>query len=79
MKTYFFRLVGSDTWLRTTLNKEIDWARWVTCEEAVELQPDGSGKYKRCADLPLKEDRFYKLPETMIMIALEAEAIELYP
>lgn len=77
MKTYFFRLKGSNVWLRTEIDKEIDWNRWITCEEAIELQPDGTGKYKRCAEMPMKEDWFYKIPDNMLMIALKAETVHL--
>jgi hypothetical protein len=78
MKTYFYRIGKDDTWFRVTIDGEIDWNRWISCEEAVELLPDGSGMYRRCKEMPMKEDFFLKLPETMTMIALKSQTVTFY-
>ena len=77
MKTYFYRMETDDNWYRLTINREVDWNLFLDCEEAVELRPNGAGKYKRCKAMPMKEDCFYKLPETMTMIALQAISYKL--
>jgi hypothetical protein len=77
-KTYFYRVNKEDIWYRAEFAE--DTVNWHGCdlEEVVELQPDGSGKYKRCREMPIKEDCFYKIPETMTMIALKASPVAFY-
>lgn len=73
MKTYFFRTEQDDnTWYRLD-SDDLDWNFWFDYAEVVELQSDGCGKYIRCKEMPIKEDTFYKIPETMSMIALQAQ------
>lgn len=71
MKTYFYRVNKEDIWYRAELGGDPLWHD-TTLEEVVELQPNGTGKYKRCREMPVKEDWFFKLPEDMIIIALKA-------
>ncbi len=77
MKTYFYRVAKEDIWYRAELDETVDW-RGCDIEEALELQPDGSGKYKRCREMPMKEDWFFKFPEDMSLIALKATTVVFY-
>jgi len=74
MKTYFYRFSKDGNWYRAELKCEVNWHSTIMTE-VVELQPDGSGKYKRCKEMPIKEERFYKFPEDMTMIALKAKLV----
>ena len=75
-RTYFYRFIDEDVWYRYVANHEIEWEFWETCDEAVELMPDGTGRYVRCKQHPIKESCFSKLPDTMMIIALSAATVK---